>query len=79
LLDLVQDQGTILKGTIDRASNNGPARYRRFGGKSKATSMWFVPDETLFIEKKAIASGIELVRINRIEADELADFIESTA
>jgi hypothetical protein len=41
--------------------------------------MWFVPDETLFIEKKAIASGVYLIRINRVKADNLADFIDSAA
>jgi len=79
LLDCGQGQGTILKSAIDHTGDHAPARYRGFGGKFKATSMWFVPDETLFIEKKAIASGIYLIRINRIEADELADFIESAA
>ena len=43
------------------------------------TGTWFVPDETLFIEKKVIAGRIDLIGINRIEADELADFIESAA
>jgi len=68
-----------LKSTIDHTGDHAPARYRGFGGKFEATGIWFIPDETLFIEKKAIASGIDLIRINRIKADELADFIESAA
>ena len=64
---------------LDLASNNAPARYRGFGGKFKATGTWFVPDETWFIEKKVIAGRIDLIGINRIEPDELTDFIESAA
>ena len=68
-----------MKSAIDHTGDHAPARYRGFGGKFKATSMWFVPDETLFIEKKAIASGVYLIRINRVKADNLADFIDSAA
>jgi len=68
-----------LKSAIDHTGDHAPARYRGFGGKFKATSMWFVLDETLFIEKKAIASGVYLIRINCFKADDLADFIESAA
>jgi len=68
-----------LKSTIDHTGDHAPSRHRGFGGKFKATGIWFVPDETFFIEKKAISSGIDLIRINRIKADELADFIESVA
>jgi hypothetical protein len=79
LLDLVQGQGTILKSPIDLASNNAPARYRGLAGKFKATNTWFVPNKAFFIEKKAITSGVYLIGAQRIEADELVDFIESAA
>ena len=79
LLDLVQGQGTILKSTIDLASNNAPARYRGLAGELKATNTWFVPDEAFFVEKKAIARCVYLIGAQRIEADELVDFIESAA
>ena len=79
LLDIGQGHGTILKSTIDHAGDHAPAGYRGFGGKFKATCTRFVANEAAFIEKKAIARGIHLIRIDRIEADELSDFIESGA
>jgi hypothetical protein len=77
LLDFGQGQGTILKSTIDHTRDYAPACHGGFGGEFKATNTRFVADEATFIKKKAIARGVHLIRIDRIEADELADFIES--
>jgi hypothetical protein len=77
LLNFGQGQGTILKRTIDHARDHAPARHGGFGGKFKTTGTRFVPDEATFIKKKAIARGVHLIRIDRIEADELSDFVES--
>jgi len=77
LLDFGQGQGTILKRTIDHARDHAPARHRGFGGEFEAADTRFIPDKAAFIEKKAIARGVHLIRIDRIEADELSDFVES--
>jgi len=57
-MDFVQGEGAILKNTINHASDHAPARYRGFGGKFKATSIWFVSDEAFFVKKKAIACEV---------------------
>lgn len=79
LLDFGQGQGTILKCTIDHTSDDAPARYRGFSGKFKATDAWFFPNEAVIIEKKAIASGVNFIRIDRVEANESTDVIDSGA
>jgi hypothetical protein len=57
-MDFVQGEGTILKNTINHASDHAPAGYRGFGSKLKATSTWFVADEAIFVKKKSIARGV---------------------
>jgi len=79
LLDFGQGQGTILKRTIDFASDHRPASHRCFGREFEPSGTGFVPDKTAFIEKKPVARGIDLIRIHRLEADESSDFIESGA
>ena len=77
LLDFGQGQGTILKSTIDHPRDYAPARHRGFGSEFEAAGTRFVADKAAFIKKKTIACGVHLIRIDRIEADELSDFIES--